>query len=111
MREDVLKRLADQASSDRAFLSHLRRDPGAALVAHGYALTQEEFATVLDLRRRTAALGDGMVAALLAGGLRNRAGGRPGNSRAPGGSFAGPGRPGAPGRSDGPEGRGRRPGT
>ncbi len=111
MREDVLKRLADQASTDRAFLSHLRRDPGAALVAHGYALTQEEFATVLDLRRRTAALGDGMVAALLAGGLRDRAGGRPGSPRTPGGSFAGPRRPGAPGRTDGPEGRSRRPGT
>ena len=111
MREDVLRRLASQATSDRAFLSHLRRDPGAALVANGYALTQEEFATVLDLRQRTAALGDGTVAALLAGGLRNRAGGRPGNPRAPGGSFAGPGRPRAPGQSDGREGRSRRPGT
>ena len=84
MREDVLKRLADQASSDRTFLSHLRRDPGTALVAHGYVLTEEEFATVLDLRRRTAALGDGMVAALLANGLRNRAGSPPGRPRPPG---------------------------
>ena len=96
MREDVLQRLANQATSDRTFLSHLRRDPGAALKAHGYALTQEEFATVLDLRRRTAALGDGTVAALLAGGLSNRAGGQPANPRAPGGPFAGPGRPGVP---------------
>ena len=110
MREDVLRRLANQATSDRNFLSHLRRDPGAALAAHGYALTEEEFATILDLRRRTAALGDGMVAALLAGGLRSR-GGRPGNPRVPGGSFGVPGRPGAPGRADGPEGRGRRPGA
>ena len=109
MREDVLRRLASQATSDRTFLSHLRRDPRSALEAHGYALTEEECATVLDLRRRTAALGDGMVAALLAGGLRDRAGGRPGNPRAPGGSFSGPGRPGAPGRSDGPEGGSRRP--
>lgn len=111
MREDVLRRLASQATSDRAFLSELRKDPRTALAAHGYALTEDEIATVLDLRRRTAALGDGTVAALLAGGLRNRAGGRPGNPRAPGGSFAGPGRPGAPGRSEGPEGRSRRPGT
>ncbi len=95
MREHVLKRLADQASSDRTFLSHLRRDPGAALAAHGYALTEEEFATVLDLRRRTAALGDGMVAALLAGGLRDRAGSRPGRPGSPG---AGPARPRPPGR-------------
>ena len=95
MREDVLKRLANQASSDRTFLSHLRRDPGAALVAHGYVLTEEEFATVLDLRRRTAALGDGMVAALLAGGLRDRVGSRPGRPGSPG---AGPARPRPPGR-------------
>jgi len=80
MREDVLQRLANQATSDRTFLSQLRKDPRAALEAHGYALTQEEFAAVLDLRRRTAALGDGMVAALLAGGLKSR-GGRPGNPR------------------------------
>ena len=98
MREDVLKRLADQASSDRAFLSHLRRDPGAALVANGYALTEEEFATVLDLRRRTAALGDGMVAALLANGLRNRAGSPPGRPGYPGASGGRPARPRPPGR-------------
>ncbi len=84
MREDVLRRLADQASSDRTFLSHLRRDPKAALAAHGYALTEEELATVLDLRRRTAALGDGMVAALLANGLWGRAGSPPGRPRPPG---------------------------
>ncbi len=95
MREDVLRRLANQATSDRNFLSHLRRDPGAALAAHGYALTEEEFATILDLRPRTAALGDGMVAALLAGGLRDRAGSRPGR---PGSSGAGPARPRPPGR-------------
>ena len=98
MREDELKRLADQASSDRTFLSHLRRDPGAALVAHGYVLTEEEFATVLDLRRRTAALGDGMVAALLANGLRNRAGSPPGRPGSPGASGARPARPRPPGR-------------
>ena len=98
MREDVLKRLADQASSDRAFLSHLRRNPGAALAAHGYALTEEEFVKILDLRRRTAALGDGMVAALLANGLRDHAGGPPGRPGSPGASGAGPARPRRPGR-------------
>ena len=98
MREDVLRRLANQATSDRNFLSHLRRDPGAALAAHGYALTEEEFATILDLRRRTAALGDGMVAALLAGGLRDRAGGRPGRPGSPGAYGAGPSKPRPPGR-------------
>ena len=98
MREDVLRRLANQATADRNFLSHLRRDPGAALAAHGYALTEEEFATILDLRRRTAALGDGMVAALLAGGLRDRAGSRPGRPRSPGAYGAGPSKPRPPGR-------------
>ncbi len=94
MREDVLRSVAARASSDRAFLKHLRRSPEAALAAHGYALTEQELATVLDLRRRTAALGDGMVAALLAGGLNNRAG-------------SPPGRPRSPGRTDDPEGRRR----
>ena len=98
MREDVLRRLADQASSDRTFLSHLRRDPGAALAAHGYALTEEEFAAILELRRRTAALGDGMVAALLANGLRDRAGSPPGRPGSPGAPGAGPARPRRQGR-------------
>ena len=52
MCEDVLRSLAARASTDRAFLSDLRRDPEAALAAHGYALTEEELATSLDLRRR-----------------------------------------------------------
>lgn len=103
MREDVLRSLAARASSDRAFLSGLRREPEATLAAHGYALTQEELATVLDLRRRTAALGDGMVAALLAGGLRDRAGRPPGRPRSPGGSAGGPARPRPPGRGPGRE--------
>jgi hypothetical protein len=98
MREGVLRRLADQALSDRTFLSHLRRDPKAALAAHGYALAEDEFATVLDLRRRTAALGDGMVAALLANGLRDRAGSPPGRPRSPKAPGAGPARPRPPGR-------------
>ena len=102
MREEVLRSLAARASSDRAFLSGLRRAPEATLAANGYDLTREELDTVLDLRRRTAALGDGMVAALLAGGLRSRAGGAPsgapGRPGSPGGSMRGPGRPRPPGR-------------
>jgi len=97
MREDVLRSLAARASSDQNFLSGLRRDPEAALAAHGYALTEEELATVLDLRRRTAALGDGTVVALLSGGLKSRTGsppgGPPGRPQSPGGSVAGPARP------------------
>jgi hypothetical protein len=97
VREDVLRSLAARASSDRTFLSGLRKDPEAVLAAHGYALTEEELATVLDLRRRTAALGDGMVAALLAGGLKDRPGSPPGKPQSPGGSVAGPARPRFPG--------------
>lgn len=98
MREEVLRSLAARASSDRAFLSGLRREPEATLAANGYDLTREELATVMDLRRRTAALGDGMVAALLAGGLRDRVGSPPGRPGSPGGSARGPGRPRRPGR-------------
>lgn len=101
MREDVLRSLAARATSDRAFLSGLRRDPRRALEAHGYDLTEDELDAVLDLRRRTAALGDGMVAALLAGGLKRRAGGSPQKPGAPGGPAAGPTRPTRPGRSGG----------
>jgi hypothetical protein len=103
MREEVLRSLAARASSDRAFLSGLRREPVATLAANGFDLTSEELAAVMDLRRRTAALGDGMVAALLAGGLgdrvRDRAGNPPGRPGSPGGSVRGPGRPRRPGRS------------
>ena len=99
MREDVLQSLAVRASTDRAFLSGLRREPEATLAAHGYALTAEELATVMDLRRRTAALGDGMVAALLAGGLKDRSGSQPGRPGSPGGSATGPARPQPPGRA------------
>ena len=84
MREEVLRSLAVRASSDRAFLSGLRKEPVATLAAHGYVLTEEELATVMNLRRRTAALGDGMVAALLAGGLKDRTGSPPGRPRPPG---------------------------
>lgn len=93
-----MRRLAAHAASDRAFLSVLRKDPRAALAAHGYDLT-EELGAVLDLRRRTAALGDGMVAALLAGGLK----GGSGNPQPPGRPAHDPSRPGRPG------GRRRRP--
>jgi hypothetical protein len=98
LREEVLRSLAARASSDRAFLSGLRREPVATLAANGFDLTSEELATVMDLRRRTAALGDGMVAALLAGGLRDRAGSPPGRPGSPRGSVRGPGRPRRPGR-------------
>ena len=101
MREDVLRSLAARASSDRAFLSGLRKNPEATLAAYGYVLTREELATVMDLRRRTAGLGDGMVAVLLAGGLKNRAGSPPGRSRPPGGSAPGPAGPRPPGRGRG----------
>ena len=93
MREGVLRRLAAHAASDRGFLSGLRRDPRATLAAHGYDLTEEELRAVLDLRRRTAALGDGMVAALLAGGLKGGAGNPPPRPRAPGRPAAGASRP------------------
>ncbi len=80
MREDVLRSLAARASSDRAFLSDLRRDPEAVLAVHDYALTEEELAMVLDLRLRTAALGDRAVAQ--GGGLKSHTGSPPGRKRA-----------------------------
>lgn len=72
MREAVLRDLAARAASDLNFLSGIRKDPERTLAEHGYALTPDELRTVLGLRRRTAALGDRTLAALLAGGLKGR---------------------------------------
>ena len=94
MREAVLRDLAARAASDPAFLSGIRKNPERTLAEHGYALTPEELRTVLDLRRRTAALGDRTLVALLAGGLKGRTNNRPVRPNTPGG----PGSPGAPGR-------------
>ena len=99
MREAVLRDLAARAASDPSFLAGIRRDPERTLADNGYALAPDEMETVLDLRRRTAALGDRTVAALLAGGLKERAGTPPVAPSAPGrpgGHPAGPGSPGGP---------------
>jgi hypothetical protein len=98
VREAVLRDLAAKAASDPNFLSGIRKDPERTLAEHGYALTPDELRTVLGLRRRTAALGDRTLAALLAGGLRGRTGNRP----------VGPPTPGRPGSPGGPEKRRRR---
>lgn len=101
MRESVLRNLSAKAASDPAFLSGIRRDPERTLAEHGYALTPDELETVLDLRRRTAALGDRMVAAMLAGGLRERKGSPPLRPASPGGPGGRPARPGSPGSGGG----------
>lgn len=103
MREEILRDLAARAASDPAFLSGIRKDPERTLAEYGYALTPDELRTVLDLRRRTAALGDRTLVALLAGGLKKRKGSPPVRPSAPGGSRNRPARPGSPGDS----GRGR----
>jgi len=101
VREAVLQDLAARAASDPAFLSGIRRDPERTLAQHGYALTPDELGTVLGLRRRTAALGDRMVAAMLAGGLRKRKASPPVRPSSPGGLGGRPARPGSPGGSGG----------
>lgn len=77
MREAVLRGLAARAASDPGFLSGIRKDPERTLAAYGYDLTPDELKTVLDLRRRTALLGNRTLAALLAGGLEKRTGSPP----------------------------------
>jgi len=99
VREAVLRDLAARAASDPAFLSGIRRDSERTLAEHGYALTPDELETVRDLRRRTAALGDRTVAAMLAGGLRKRKGGPAVSPSSPGGPGGRPARPGSPGGS------------
>ena len=97
MREEILRDVASRASSDPAFLAGVRKDPEGTLSRYGYNLTPDEMGTILDLRRRTASLGDGMVAALLAGGLKDRGGPPPGRPSAPGSPADRPTRPGFPG--------------
>lgn len=103
MREAVLQDLAARAASDPAFLSGIRGDPERTLAEHGYDLTPDELETVLDLRRRTAAFGDRMVAAMLAGGLRKRKGSPPVRPTSPGGPGGRPARPGSPGSGTPPK--------
>lgn len=101
MRESVLRDLAARAASDPAFLSGIRKDPERTLAEYGYTLTPDELEAVLDLRRRTTALGDRMVAAMLAGGLRERKGSPLVKPSSPGGPGGRPARPGSPGGSGG----------
>lgn len=99
MREAVLRSLAARAASDPTFLSGMRKNPERTLAEHGYALSPDELRMVLDLRRRTAILGDRTVAAMLAGGLRERKGSPPVRPDAPGGPGGRPARPGSPGEA------------
>lgn len=110
MREPILRDLASRAASDPKFLSGLRKDPERALAEHGYALTPDELRTVMDLRRRTAFLGDRTLAAMLAGGLKERGGGPPVKPSSPGGPGGRPARPGSPGGSGRERPRGGRRG-
>jgi hypothetical protein len=97
MRENVLKSLASQATTDPEFLRRARNDLEGTLVQQGYHLTDEELRLVEDLRRRTAAMSDEELARVLASGLRGRTGTPPTRPAAPTWRGSGPGRPARPG--------------
>jgi hypothetical protein len=97
MRENVLKSLASQATTDPEFLRRARNDLEGTLVQQGYHLTDEELRLVEDLRRRTAAMSDEQLARTLASGLRERTGTPPARPAAPSWRGSGPGRPARPG--------------
>ena len=97
MRENVLKSLASQATTDPEFLRRARNDLEGTLVQQGYHLTDEELRLVEDLRRRTAAMSDEELARVLASGLRGRTGTPPTRPAAPSWRGSGPGRPARPG--------------
>lgn len=104
VRESVLRDLAERAATDPEFLGRARRDLRGTLDRYGYDLTADELRVVEGLRRRTAVFGDGTLAAMLASGLRRRAGvpsAGPAPPTRPGKGIAGP----AP-----PDVRRRRPG-
>ena len=96
MRENVLKSLASQATTDPEFLRRARNDLEGTLVQQGYHLTDEELRLVEDLRRRTAAMSDEELARVLASGLRGRTGTPPARPAAPTWRGSGPGRPARP---------------
>lgn len=104
MRESVLRDLAEKAATDPEFLALARRDLEGALSRYGYDLTPDELKVVKDLQRRTAILGNGALATMLAGGLRKRAGDpsvRPAAPKRPGAGSSRPAAPGTPGRRPG----------
>ena len=98
MREGILRDLATRAATDPAFLKDARSDPEGTLSRHGYDLTADELRLVRDLRRRTAAMGDGQLAQLLAGGLGKRGANPPSRPTSPARSSGiGPAKPARPG--------------
>ena len=97
MRENVLKSLASQATTDPEFLRRARNDLGGTLVQQGYHLTDEERRLVEGLRQQTAPMSDEMLARTLARGLERRTGGPPARPAAPSWRGSGPTRPARPG--------------
>jgi hypothetical protein len=97
MRENVLKSLASQATTDPEFLRRARNDLEGTLVQQGYNLTDEEMRLVEGLRQQTAGMSDEELARTLASGLRGRTGSPPARPVAPSWRGSGPARPARPG--------------
>ena len=97
MRENVLKSLASQATTDPEFLRRARNDLEGTLVQQGYNLTDEEMRLVEGLRQQTAGMSDEELARVLASGLRGRTGSPPARPVAPSWRGSGPARPARPG--------------
>ena len=97
MRENVLKSLASQATTDPEFLRRARNYLEGTLVQQGYHLTDEEMRLVEGLRQQTAGMSDEELARTLARGLEGSTGSPPARPVAPSWRGSGPARPARPG--------------
>ena len=83
LRENVLRDLANRATTDPEFLRRARKDLESMLARYGYRLTGEEMRLVEDLRHRTVRMSDEELARTLADGLTGHTGTPPARPAAP----------------------------
>jgi hypothetical protein len=74
LRDNVLRDLANRATTDPEFLRRARKDLEGTLARYGYRLTGEEMRLVEDLWHRTVRMSDEELARTLANGLAGRTG-------------------------------------
>ncbi len=93
MRENVLRDLANRATTDPEFLRRARKGLEGTLARYGYRLTGEEMRLVEDLRHRTVRMSDEELVRTLADGLTGQSGTPPARPAAPDWRGSGPARP------------------
>jgi hypothetical protein len=97
LRENVLRDLANRATTDPEFLRRVRKDLEGTLARYGYRLTGEEMRRVEGLRHRTVSMSDEELAHTLADALAGHTGTPPARPDVPTSwRGSGPARPAQP---------------